>query len=95
MKTNKVLQERVQKYIENHPDASLKKIVDSFVEIGCSRRSVYRWANSTLQNRKVGRKARLGPPVRIANKGTIVKVINQNIYLHIIKNNLKPYLFSN
>ena len=74
MKTNKVLKERVQKCIKNHPDASLKKIVDSFVEIGCSRRSVYRWANSALQNRKVGRNTRVGPPLRIATKGTIQKV---------------------
>ena len=73
MKTNKILKERVQKYVENHPDASLIKIVDNSAEIGCSRWSVYRWANSALQNRKVGWSLRLRRPVRIA--------INQNVYL--------------
>lgn len=74
MKTNKVLESRVQKYIEKHPNIRLSEVVKQFVAIGCSRSSVYRWAKSALQPRVGGRNKGRAYPARIATKGNIQKL---------------------
>lgn len=74
MKTNRVVESLVQKYIENHPNTPLSEVVKHFVAIGFSRASVYRWAKSAQQPSESVRKVRRAYPVRIATKGNIQKL---------------------